>query len=137
MSVRSIPLLVFVFLAYNLIVLFAGGVKPYEVLEFKVLIVPMMTGFWELTTGDLLVLSLFVLMFFELLKSTYTSSISLLDHALSMILFVICLVEFLLLPQAHTSVFFFVVVGSLIDVIAGYTIGIRVARRDFTIGNNP
>jgi hypothetical protein len=31
-------------------------------------------------------------------------------------------------------VFFFIVVATLIDVIAGYTIGIRVARRDLSIG---
>ena len=36
--------------------------------------------------------------------------------------------------HAATSPFFFVVIGSLIDVVAGFTIGIRVARRDLSIG---
>jgi len=31
-------------------------------------------------------------------------------------------------------VFFFIMIGALIDVIAGYTIGIRVARRDIGFG---
>jgi len=30
--------------------------------------------------------------------------------------------------------FFFLTVATLIDVVAGYTIGIRVARRDLAIG---
>src|SRR5262245_46723767 len=36
--------------------------------------------------------------------------------------------------RAATSPFFFIVMGALIDVIAGFTIGIRVARRDLSIG---
>ncbi|MEO0809983.1 MAG: hypothetical protein AAFW82_04970, partial [Pseudomonadota bacterium] len=64
------------------------------------------------------------------LKATYTSSTSLLDHGLSMIVFVVCLVEFLMVSEAQTSVFFFIVIATFIDVIAGYTIGIRLARRD-------
>ena len=77
-----------------------------------------------------------ILLFVELLKSTYTSTASLLDHGLSMLVFVACLVEFIVYQKAATSVFFFILVSTLIDVIAGYTIGIRVARRDLSIGGN-
>ena len=51
-----------------------------------------------------------------------------------MLVFIACIVEFLVVSAAATSVFFFVMVGALIDVVAGFTIGIRVARRDLTIG---
>ena len=68
------------------------------------------------------------------MKATYTSGTSLLDHGLSMLVFVVCLIEFLMVRQAQTSVFFFITVATLIDVIAGYTIGIRVARRDIGFG---
>ena len=61
---------------------------------------------------------------------------SLLDHGLSMIVFVACLIEFLLVKGAGTSVFFFITVATLIDVMAGYSIGIRVARRDLSIGSD-
>jgi hypothetical protein len=67
-------------------------------------------------------------------KATYTSTASLLDHGFSMLVFIACLIEFLVVPQAATSVFFFVLMATLIDVVAGYTIGIRVARRDLNIG---
>jgi hypothetical protein len=89
---------------------------------------------WVFTWGDFLILSVLILLFIELLKSTYTTTASLLDHGLSMVVFVVCLVEFLLVKQAATSVFFFITLASMIDVIAGYTIGIRVARRDLQIG---
>jgi ABC-type proline/glycine betaine transport system permease subunit len=68
------------------------------------------------------------------LKATYTSGASLLDHGLSMLVFVVCLIEFLMVRQAQTSTFFFITIATLIDVIAGYTIGIRVARRDIGFG---
>jgi hypothetical protein len=77
-----------------------------------------------------------ILLFFELIKATYTASSSLLDHGLSMVVFIACLVEFLLVPQAATSVFFFIMVATLIDVVAGFSIGIRTARRDFNIGSD-
>jgi hypothetical protein len=82
--------------------------------------------------GDFILLTLIVL-FAELVKATYTS-VSLVDHGLSMMVFVACIVEFLVVNQAATSVFFLVMVASLIDVVAGFTIGIRVARRDLSIG---
>jgi len=136
MSIRAIPLLLFVFLGYNIIVLVGGGDDPNAILRYEVIKFPMLNNsIWSMTTGDLIVFALLVLLFLELLKATYTSSTSLIDHGLSMLVFVICLIEFLLVRQAQTSVFFFIVVASLIDVIAGYTIGIRVARRDFSIGS--
>ena len=64
----------------------------------------------------------------ELVKATYTSSISLVDHGLSMLVFVACLVEFLVVGAAATSVFFFILTAAMIDVVAGFTIGIRVAE---------
>jgi len=75
-----------------------------------------------------------LLLFIELIKSTYTSSLQMVDHGLSMLVFIACLVEFLLVPQATSSVFFFIMVASLIDVVAGALIGIRTARRDLNIG---
>ncbi|MGI9426327.1 MAG: hypothetical protein ACR2PA_24325 [Hyphomicrobiaceae bacterium] len=134
MSIRAIPLLLFVFLFYNAIVL-AGGANPDEVLRQVVLPIPMLNGHtWTFSWGDLVILFLLIMLFVELLKATYTSTASLLDHGLSMLVFVVCLIEFLMVRQAQTSVFFFIVVATLIDVIAGYTIGIRVARRDLSIG---
>jgi hypothetical protein len=75
------------------------------------------------------------MLFIEIVKATYTSTTSLIDHGLSMLVFVACLIEFLITPLAANSVFFMIMVAALIDVVAGYTIGIRVARRDLTFGH--
>lgn len=136
MSFRSIPLIVLAFILYNAIVLFGSG-PPEQILARPMLpeITMISGGKWVFTWGDFLICLVLVLLFIELLKSTYTSSASLVDHGLSMLVFVACLVEFLVVPKAASSVFFIITVATLIDVIAGYTIGIRTARRDLSIGD--
>jgi hypothetical protein len=134
MSLRALPLIVIAFVLYNVIVLL-GGAEPVATLGKEIFSIPMISkGRWVFTWGDFILLLTMILLFIELLKSTYTSTASLLDHGLSMLVFVVCLIEFIVVPQAATSVFFLIMVATLIDVVAGYTIGIRVARRDLNIG---
>ncbi len=134
MSLRALPLIVIAFVLYNVVVLL-GGQGPAATLGTPIFQIPMISkGTWIFTWGDFILLLTLLLLFIELLKSTYTSTASLLDHGLSMLVFVVCLIEFIVVPQAATSVFFLIMVATLIDVIAGYTIGIRVARRDLNIG---
>lgn len=152
MSLRAIPLILIAFLLYNFVVLFSGwgttdgadaaaaaagdgAANARSLLETKLFAMPMLSGAeWVFKIGDLIMLATLLLLFIEIVKSTYTSTSSLLDHGLSMLVFVACLIEFLTVPQAATSLFFLIMMAALIDVIAGYTIGIRVARRDLTFG---
>lgn len=134
MSLRALPLIVGALILYNVIVVIGAGSDAAAFLQRPMIPIPLMTKTFSLTWGDILILVTLLLLFVELMKSTYTSTASLLDHGLSMLVFVACLVEFLLVPQAATGVFFIITVATLIDVIAGYTIGIRVARRDLSIG---
>lgn len=132
MSIRAIPLLIIAFILYNLIVLTTGG--P-EALSSSIFTMKLLSGGqWTFTWGDFILLVTLIVLFVELLKSTFTSTSTLVDHALSMVVFIAVLVEFLMVPQAATSTFFLILIACLIDVIAGYTIGIRVARRDLSIG---
>ena len=85
---------------------------------------------WVLSFGDLMVLISLVLLFIELLKSTSTGTSAIFNHALSMLVFIICLVEFLLHPAFATSVFFLIMIMSLLDVLAGVVVTIVSARRD-------
>lgn len=131
MSLRSLPLIIIAFIFYNVFV-FALGVEALTTNLFEIKMLS--GGAWSFNWGDLIILTTLLLLFIEIVKATYTTSASLVDHGLSMVVFVICLVEFLLAPQAATSVFFLIMVATAIDVVAGFTIGIRVARRDLAIG---
>ncbi|HEY5830657.1 MAG: hypothetical protein ACAH24_26300 [Hyphomicrobiaceae bacterium] len=135
MSLRALPLMVIPFILYNIVAVFAGSGPATGPLNAKIFALPMLRGAtWTFTWGDFILLVTLIVLFAELVKATYTSSVSLVDHGLSMMVFVACIVEFLVVNQAATSVFFLVMVASLIDVVAGFTIGIRVARRDLSIG---
>lgn len=85
---------------------------------------------WVVTFGDVLMLLALILLFVELLKSTSTGTAAIFNHALSMLVFIICLVEFLLHPAFATSVFFIIMITALLDVLAGVVVTIISARRD-------
>ncbi|MFD2647590.1 hypothetical protein ACFSX5_07290 [Devosia albogilva] len=127
------PLLVFPFLAYNLVVftLFGGNPVNWGVGLFAI---PMPSGMpWAITAGDFLLVVGIILLFVEVLKSTNTARTSIVEHMLSMVLFVLFLSEFLLVGAASSSVFFLLMVMSLIDVVAGFTVSITSASRDVSM----
>lgn len=134
MSLRALPLIALPLIVYNILLTFAGGAAD-EFFRTPLFSVGMIKGAtWSFTRGDLVILLTFLSLFVELIKSTWTGTASLVDHGLSMVVFIVALIEFLVVNAAATSVFFFVVLGAVIDVVAGFTIGIRVARRDLSIG---
>jgi hypothetical protein len=57
----------------------------------------------------------------------------LVDHVLSMVLFVAMLLEFIMVQRAATDTFFVLLLLSLVDVIGGFTITIRTAQRDLAV----
>jgi hypothetical protein len=134
MTLRALPTIAIPLILYNILVTFSGG-APEAFFRAPLFTVNMIKGAqWSFTRGDLIILVTMFFLFAELVKATYTTSVSLIDHGLSMLVFIVCIVEFLVVNAAATSPFFFILVGSLIDVVAGFTIGIRVARRDLAIG---
>jgi uncharacterized membrane protein len=133
MSLRAIPVTVIPFLLYFFFAMV--GVDLSSSLSGADGWKMMSGGSWKLTWGDIILVITMITLFIELLKATWTSTASLVDHGLSMVLFIIALVCFLLVPQAATSVFFLLLVALVIDVVAGFTIGIRVAKRDIGFGS--
>ncbi|MBD8067086.1 hypothetical protein IC608_16570 [Devosia sp. PTR5] len=127
------PLLVFPFLAYNLVVFLFFRGDPVN-WSAGLLAIPMPSGMsWAISAGDFLLVIGIIMLFFEVLKSTQTARNSIIEHMLSMVLFVLFLVEFLLVGAAASSVFFLLMVMSLIDVVAGFTVSITSASRDVSM----
>ena len=133
----AIPLLVVPVVIYNLVILLGGSAPdavlgPAAVLSEVLLRVPMTSGaVWTISIGDLILFLSLILLFVELLKSTSSQKVAIVNHALSMLLFVVCLVEFLLLPGFAGSVFFLILTMVLLDVLAGFIVTIIASRRDF------
>ena len=110
----------------------SGGIQS---LQNQIISLDMMSGaVWTLSLGDLFILIALVLLFIEIFKATRSSRFSVFDHMLSMLVFIAFLIEFLLVKDAATQIFFILMTISFIDVIAGFTISIRSAGRDVSIG---
>lgn len=133
----AIPLLVVPVVIYNLVILLGGSAPdavlgPASVLSEVLFRIPMTSGaVWSISVGDLILFLSLILLFVELLKSTSSQRVAIVNHALSMVLFVVCLVEFLLLPGFAGSVFFLILTMVLLDVLAGFIVTIIASRRDF------
>lgn len=147
------PLLVIPVALYNLLALgFGGSVETanefgeivrshtapmLDLLNGRFLGLPMISGVdWILTKGDAILLVAIVFLFLEILKSTSTGTSTIINHAVSMILFIICLIQFLLLPNFATSTFFILMSMTLLDVLAGVVVTIVSARRDFGVAGD-
>ena len=127
------PLLILPFLAYNLVVftLFGGNPVNWGAGLFAL---PMPSGVsWAVSAGDFLLVVGIICLFIEVLKSTNSARASIMEHMLSMVVFVAFLIEFLLVGAASSSVFFLLMVMSLIDVVAGFTVSITSASRDVSM----
>jgi hypothetical protein len=73
------------------------------------------------------------LLYLEILKSTRTGRGQIVEHIVSMLVFVGCLLLFLLVRQTGSSTFLLITCMSAIDVVAGFTVSIVSARRDMEI----
>jgi hypothetical protein len=82
------------------------------------------------STGDILILFGIALLFVEVVKSTRTDALSLINHGLAALVFVVFLVQFLTMHGFTTSVFCILMAMQLVDVVAGYTVTAVAARRD-------
>jgi membrane-anchored protein YejM (alkaline phosphatase superfamily) len=130
MFMLGFPLLLIPFAFYNIIAFLMPGVSWTGVVST----VHMMSGAdWTMTAGDVLVALAILLLCGEVMKSSRISRRTIIDHALSLILFLGMLIDFLLVKQAATATFFLLLVVGFIDVLGGFAVTLRSAQRDLTV----
>jgi hypothetical protein len=127
MFLIGFPLLIIPFVLYNMGAFIFGIVdwnKPFTSIHI------ISGGDWAVSSGDLLIAFSILVLFAEVLKSTRIGVRTIIDHMLSMLIFMAMGVEFLLVRQAATSTFFLLLVIGFVDVLGGFTITIRTAQRN-------
>ena len=130
MYLIGFPLLVIPFAIYNMIAFLTPGVGWTDAITA----VNLTSGAtWSVTAEDMLLGLAIILLPLEILKATRIGVRSVVDHILSMVLFVIMLIEFLLVRQAGTSTFFLLMMVSVVDVLGGFIVTLRTAQRDLTV----
>ena len=133
MFLVGFPLLIIPFAIYNMVAFLLPGLGWTQ----EMARIHMMSGAdWTFTPGELLVAFSILILFVEMLKATRLSHRTIIDHGLSMVIFIGMIVEFLLVKQAATGTFFLLLVISFVDVVGGFTITIRTAQRDVSIDGN-
>ena len=122
------PLLVLPVAAYNILAFTLGGFASTAVnARMTAAVLEARTtagGEWPVSSADILLAGALVVMFVELVKSTHDRRVATINHFLSITLFVVCLVEMLVLPAFATSTFFLVTLMVLLDVFAGFILGL-------------
>ncbi len=132
--VDILPLLVIPLVIYNLMILgpLIGPVADAQAwLAQPLFTVHMFSGdAWNVSSGDALLGTAVFLLFIEIIKSTRTDAVSLLNHGLGTLLFIFFLIEFLTMRGFSNSVFGLLCALQLVDVVAGYTVTAVAAKRD-------
>ena len=130
MYLIGFPLLVIPFAIYNMI----AFLMPDLNWTTSVGSIHLMSGqTWTVTPEEILLAFSILLLGVEVIKAARTGLRGLMDHILSLILFIVMLVEFLLVARAGTSTFFLLMTISFVDVLAGFIITARTAQRDIQI----
>jgi len=131
---RLFPLLSVPVILYN-VVAFGGGAFSRAAedvlagLSRTLAALPMASGtVWVVSSGDVILLIALLMVFLELLKSAKSSHQNALAHILSLSLFIICLVEFLLIPAFASMLFFTITMMTLMKVLAGYMMNGELAE---------
>jgi hypothetical protein len=125
----TIPLMAIPLVIFNII----GFIWGHDVWSSELLGLTMVSGQrWAFSLSDLMILVGIGCLFFEILKSTGSTTRIITNHILSTVVFIIFLIEFIVVGFAAHSVFFILMVLALFDVVAGFTITIKTASRDVT-----
>ena len=132
-TLNIIPLLVFPLALYNVVVLTGLASAPVGAwMNQPIFTVGMFSGdAWGVSFADVFMGLSLLLLFVEIVKATRTDAMSIINHGLSMLLCVVCIIQFVTMQGFSNSVFFLLTLMTVLDVVAGFTITIVAAKRDF------
>ncbi|MBF0359257.1 MAG: hypothetical protein HQL70_11695 [Magnetococcales bacterium] len=122
--IKKIPLFALLLILYNAVA-FAEYYQPLVSLDLLVAKFPLSSGReFSIDISQLLLISGVAILYLELLKSTRTTKPYLMEHMLSMLVFLIFVIEFFMVYRAGNITFLLLGIMSLLDVIGGFTVTI-------------
>jgi hypothetical protein len=125
---RAFPFLALVVIAYNVFFVFGAAAIGAVLGEVR-----LPSGVvWSVTAGDVHVIVGLSLLFVEILSAS-ARTVSVVNHGLSLLVFLVCVAEFVLVPACGTPEFLFITLMTLVDSVGGYSVSARLARRTLEI----
>ncbi|MBX2886503.1 MAG: hypothetical protein KTR32_41495 [Granulosicoccus sp.] len=131
--ILSIPLYFYLLIVANLVMFGGPPEAPAINIILKQFTLPSGAEL-TLTVSDLLIVCAVVFLYIETFKATRTSVLSIIDHALSLLVFVVFLIEFIVVERVGNTTFLIMTIASLMDVVMGFTVTISTAKRDIAFG---
>lgn len=132
---QSFPLLALGFMVYAVITMLSGSNPARPWYQAESMNISLNSGdVWHISSGDLFIGFSFGLFFIELLRSTRSGRASLMNHSLSVLVFVGALLMFTAVRGYGNSIFFMFTVMTFTDFLVGFIITTATARRDVAIG---
>ena len=125
---QAFPVLAVVVAAYNFVVVLGSRAVGDVIRE-----VTLPSGaIWPITLGDVFIVTALVLVLIEF-ASLGSGRASVVNHALSAIVFMICVAELLFVRGCGTAEFALMTLIVGLDVVAGYSLTARLARRNLEL----
>ena len=125
---QAFPVLAVVVAAYNLVVVLGTSAVGDVIRE-----VTLPSGaIWPITVGDVFIVTALVLVLIEF-ASLGSGRASVVNHALSAMVFMICVAELLFVRGCGTAEFALMTLVVGLDVVAGYSLTARLARRNLEL----
>jgi len=126
---QSFPLMAIGLAIYvALSLLLSGQAQPWYLTEVASMQMPSGAR-WSVSAGDVFLLCALVLLFIEIVRSPRIGPEPLLNHAFSVVVFVVGLLLFLMRADCANSTFFSFIALTTFDFLAGFIISILAARR--------
>ncbi len=123
----SFPLLAIVVGLYSIFALIAPG--WLSAVQFEA---PLLSGVsLPFRGGDVLLVLGLILLCVEVYRATSSSQGAILNHVLSLVVFIVALIELIVMRPMANMTFFLIVLMTASDVIAGFTVTISSSRRDW------
>ncbi len=129
---QTFPLLAVGLILFVLLNLFVSDVNApwYGLHCFDITM--MSRDVWRISAGDAFVMLSLALLFVEILRSTKNDNASVLNHALSVLVFLVAAFMFIAVRGYGNSVFFVFTAMTFLDFMAGFIITLT-ARREFSL----
>ena len=125
---QAFPVLAVVVAAYNFVVVLGSRAVGDAIRE-----VTLPSGaIWPITLGDVFIVTALVLVLIEF-ASLGSGRASVVNHALSAIVFMICVAELLFVRGCGTAEFALITLIVGLDVVAGDSLTARLARRNLEL----
>jgi hypothetical protein len=132
-ALLAIPLNGILLLLYNAMILASSNENYLPDSIVATMRIPSSGASLTLTWNIVFVLAGICILFVEIVKATRSTDKALLDHILSLGVFVVFLIELLIWREMGSATFLILTLLALVDVIAGFTVSLATARRDISI----